>query len=185
MRILFLVSLIIFGFKIPVARAENELVQSELNGSVEGEVMEAPFIPEYEDYAVERLNYTVSRTLDVSEYEDKVYKNILLKEYNEDPNLSYKYIVIPVMCGSNCQTNFIANKETGKIIDDIGSTWGLKTKVNSNLLIADDYAMPLNKPYFKNALTSKIRYYMVEDDQIKLISEVPYEEYYKAKKVNK
>ena len=98
--------------------------------------------------------------------------------------MHYQYIVIPVQCGANCQTNFIANKATGEIVDDIGSTWGVKTKLNSSLIIADDYTTPLDKPYMNNALTDKVRYYIIQDNEIKLISEVSYEDYYNAKKMD-
>ena len=162
----------------------SEADESVGDDQAETEQPISSFIPSFEDYGVNRPEFNINPDLDITEYEDKLYKNILLTNYNHMPNLAYKYILIPVQCGANCQTNFIANKETGKIIDDIGSTWGVKTKLNSALIIADDYNTPLDKPYFENALTEKIRYYIVEDDEVKLISEVLYQDYYNEKKVD-
>ena len=166
---------------VPVQEPESEDAVAEATEVVESQ---GPLIPSFEDYAVERPEFEVTPDLDISDYEDKLYKTILVNEYKDMPNLAYQYIVIPVQCGANCQTNFIANKATGEIVDDIGSTWGVKTKLNSSLIIADDYTTPLDKPYMNNALTDKVRYYIIQDNEIKLISEVSYEDYYNAKKMD-
>ena len=140
-------------------------------------------IPVFEDYAVESQAFEAAPNVDVSKYEHAVYKELLVKNYKSEPNLANKYVVITVACGSNCQTNFIANKETGKIIDDIGTTFGLQTQVDSSLLIADAYQLPLNKPFYKNPLVSDVRYYLIVDDVIKPLTQISHKDYYNAKQV--
>ena len=136
-------------------------------------------IPDFSAYQIEQTEFVPLETLDLTGYDNKVYKDLLAKSYVADPNLADKYIVIPVACGANCQTNFIANKETGKIIGDLGSTMSLTTQRDSNLIIADNYALPLNKPFYKNPLVNEVRYYVIKDDVIKPLTVISHEDYYR------
>lgn len=139
-------------------------------------------LPLFEEYNVEQSSFILNPVLDISEYEDKFYKNILIKEYENDADLANKYLVINVSCGANCHTNFIANKETGKIIGNIGTTLNLDYKIDSSLLIADKYNLSLEKPFYKNPIAGNVRYYLIKNDTVELLSQLSQQDYYNIKK---
>lgn len=136
-------------------------------------------MPRFEDYKVEVSSFIEAEKIDIGKYADNpIYKAVLESGYKKDVNLANKFIVIPVTCGANCQTNFIVNKETGKIIDDIGTTIGVETQVDSALIIADKYPAPIDKPYYPSPIAKDVRYYVITDNQAVLLKHVPHKDYY-------
>ena len=139
-------------------------------------------IPAFADYATEQSAFTSTTTLDVSKYEDKFYKNLLKKEFSKEADLANNYSVLSVTCGANCQTNFIANKQTGEIIGNIGTTLDLDYNVNSSLLVADQYTLPLDKPFYQNPVAGDVRFYIIQDNEVVLLTQISQQDYYNLKK---
>lgn len=53
------------------------------------------------------------------------------------PNFAGELNFINWGCGTNCKNGIILNSETGEIYDGIVTAWGVKSKPNSRLLIAE------------------------------------------------
>lgn len=135
--------------------------------------------PEFSDYKVAPVQYTESKFVDLTSHENaRSYHTRLQEGFKAPADFAQKYVVVIFGCGSSCQVNWIINKETGKVLDVFGSTFGAGYKKGSALVIADpvpDRQPDMSEEHFRQYMQSYKgmvggpRYYVVENDKLKLI----------------
>jgi hypothetical protein len=74
--------------------------------------------------------------LDVNSHSDaRTYRTAIDKGLKEGINFAGKYTVVTMGCGTSCQTHYVVDRETGKVLDNIQSSVGAKFSADSRLFI--------------------------------------------------
>lgn len=97
--------------------------------------------------------------------EFKKFKTRISKACEEGVNFANKYTVVTWGCGTNCQYSLLVDRTNGKIFKGISSTYGLKYKKGSTLLIVN---IPEYMPEEDIPLDTT-RYYIVDEGFLKEI----------------
>jgi hypothetical protein len=69
--------------------------------------------------------------------EARKYKTAIAEGLKEGVNFAGKYTLVTVGCGTGCQTHYVVDRETGKVLDKVQSSMGARFKPNSRLLIVN------------------------------------------------
>ena len=76
--------------------------------------------------------------LDEASHADaKTYRTLLRKGMEEGVNFAGKYTVVSIGCGTSCQTHYVVDRETGKVLDKVQSSMGAKYNKDSRVLIVN------------------------------------------------
>lgn len=90
-------------------------------------------------------------TVDLSSYKDaKRYRTKLEEGAKIGPNFAGHFTIVTIGCGTQCQQNWLINAQTGKILSQFPSVFGLKYQLDSNLLIINPPNVDLERGYKNN-----------------------------------
>ena len=95
--------------------------------------------PRFKDYPVTTIYKGKPAPVDLSsDPKARRFRDALRYGAKEGPNFAGHFTVVQWGCGSPCQNFAIINAKTGKVyMSDIGTSFGTKYQLNSNLLILD------------------------------------------------
>jgi len=65
----------------------------------------------------------------------RTYKTALNEGLKEGVNFAGKYTVVTIGCGTGCQTHYVVDRETGRVLDKVQSSIGARYTPNSRLFI--------------------------------------------------
>lgn len=109
----------------------------------ENNLVEKPL--EQKEFAKEII---INGNLDAQRFEKEI-----LEALTKGPNFAFRYTIVEVGCGSNCQAYFIVDSFTGELQNwNLNSVIGIKYRNDSNLIILnpieniDGEESPLGKP---------------------------------------
>jgi hypothetical protein len=139
----------------------------------------AETILKFSDYAVVPIKFKQAQSVDLNSHEKaRAYRTKLREGFKKPANFAQKYVVVTFGCGSSCQVNWIINKESGRVLGMVGTTYGAAYKKDSRLIMADpipsyqaDFSDKKNSQYMESykATVDGPRYYVLENDELKLI----------------
>lgn len=135
--------------------------------------------PDFSDYKVAPFKYNEAKAVDLTSHpKARMMRTRLTEGFKKPADLAQKYVVVMHGCGSSCQVYWAINKETGKVLGGVGSTYGAEYRKDSSLLIANplptkqaDLSEEENKEYLQvyKHMVGGPRYYVIEKDELKLI----------------
>lgn len=130
-------------------------------------------IPVFEKFRVSDTQFVEKKELQLSKNDKAwVYRTRLREAYKGQPNFARKYVVATIGCGSPCQTNFIIDKESGKIIENFSSSVGVKFEVDSNLLIVNPQEGYEDVPVNEMPIWLGMSFYELKNNKLVLIKEI-------------
>lgn len=98
-------------------------------------------LQEYEssgNYAVPDMYRGRLSPLDEADNADaRAYKTALNEGLKEELNFAGKYTVVTIGCGTGCQTHYVVDRETGRVLDKVQSSIGAKYSPDSRLFIVN------------------------------------------------
>ncbi|WP_347156879.1 hypothetical protein [Pontibacter chitinilyticus] len=96
-------------------------------------------LQEYEnsgDYAVQDMYRGRFYPLDESSStEARKYRTALAQGLKGGVNFAGQYTVVTIGCGTGCQTHYVVDRQTGKVLDKVQSSIGARFNANSRLFI--------------------------------------------------
>ncbi len=158
-------------------------VSAQMPGSQETSISQKEDPPRFDDFPVVEEFRGKPARVDLSSHRNaRTFRTRLREGAEKGPNFAGKYALVLFGCGNECQQTLIVDLRTGKVYGlaeppghrPLQSSRGLDFRLTSGLLIADP---PCPKDY--NPCVSwgrsgePIRYYIMEDDGLRLIHKTP------------
>lgn len=136
-------------------------------------IFERTDMPQFDDYIVPiSINVEPAADVDWGSHEEAWSFRTRLRNGLKDA-LSYagEYVIVTHGCGTNCQVNWIMELSTGRIIDQVHSSLGIRYRVDSALLIKDEDIL-LTEGKGCSYLADEAVYYVLEDGALKELKRI-------------
>ncbi|MCJ8167078.1 hypothetical protein MKJ04_19705 [Pontibacter sp. E15-1] len=76
--------------------------------------------------------------LDVKSHPDaRTHRIVLTEALQEGVNFAGKYTIVSVECGANCQTHYVIDRQSGKVLDKLQGHGSASYSPNSRLFVLD------------------------------------------------
>ncbi|MBF9254352.1 hypothetical protein I2I11_13685 [Pontibacter sp. 172403-2] len=96
--------------------------------------------------------------------EAHTYKTALNEGLKEGVNFAGKYTVVTIGCGTGCQTHYVVDRETGRVLDKVQSSIGAKYSPDSRLFIINPPDSAIN---YNECQDCAPRAYVFEDGKFR------------------
>lgn len=164
--------LVLWGTSVPAQMAGYQKLQN----------INKKHTPQFEDFPADEESHSLSATVDLSSHPlARMFRTKLREGAKKGPSFAGHYALVWWGCGNECQLSLIVDLRTGKVYgfkppnnQYLQSSRGLDFRPTSRLIIADPPCPENYNPCVSSARSGEpVRYYLMQNNGIKLIHKTP------------